>query len=429
MITPVATSQTGIAAIPSVALRAVPGETSAASSSTIDRFSSIVDLSGTGQLLSAVSATRNRLAALQVTPDDTSPEGLLVRAQSIVDVFNALRDNVTTLPTVAEVLPASVLGPSLSVTANDLASTALAAASARFAALGDIGIVLQALPASTATTAGLPILSVDRNALLAAGAADPAGTGALLDQAALGLSEQLSGFEAQVADTSVLRARLTQLGSTTALSIEQGAQSGADVGGLAVSRSLLQQLPADTVLNDIRRDLAVNGPNATVTAEAGVPPSAELLASTLAELAVENRSTAAQSLPTVGAVNPPAVATTDVNATPAIPLASNPAIPVVPVAPAANPSLAPAVVVANADAVTAERQASAATLALQNLLANPAMRAFDIFFDPAYSALIAAARLSDFVPRTPVIDSKMLEAEFPGPVVAAARVRAVEGRI
>jgi hypothetical protein len=436
MIAPIAISPAAIAAIPPVAFRLLSTGVPAASLSTVDGFSSIVDLSATGQVLSAVSATRNRLAVLQETPDDTSSEGLLAEARSFVDTVNALRSSVTSLPTVAGILPGSLPGTQLSATANNLASTALAAAGSSFAALRNIGIAVQASPSPITEGAGLPFLSLDENVLLATGAADPAGTRARLDQAALALAEQLTGFESQVASSAVFQAGLTQLGSTAALSAEQSALLDANARGVTVSSDLLQRLPADAVLNDIRLndlDLAATGVDAmTLLAEAGVTPAADLLASTLTDLAADIRSTAATNLLTTDAAGRPVAAASPPNieavtANPAVTI-PNTAAPTNTGGAAANQGPAPALPTVNADAIAAERRASAATLALQNLLANPATRAFDIFFDPAYSALIAAAHMGDFVARAPVNDPKSLAADFPGPVLPVTQVRPVEGR-
>ena len=410
---------------------------SVASSSTADGLSSVVDLSATGQVLSAVSATRNRLAVLQETADDASSEGLLVQAQSFVDTFNALRGSVTSSQTVAEILPGSVPGTQLSATANNLASTALAAAGSSFDGLSRIGIAVQASPSPIAGTAGLPFLSINQNVLLAAGAADPAGTRALLEQAALALSGQLTGFESQVANAAVVQAGLTQLGSTAALSTDQTALPGTSAAGVVVASDLLGQLPADAILNDIQLsdlDLAAPGLDATtLVAESGVTPAADLLDSALTELAAGIRSTAATNLPATEAATLPVAAALrqNIEAAPANPAVTNPN-PTAPArtgSPAANQDVAPAALVVNVDVIAAERRAAAATQALQNLLASPTMRAFDIFFDPAYSALIAASHMSDFVARAQGNDPNALPADFPGPVLPVVRVRPVEGRI
>ncbi|EKD99320.1 MAG: hypothetical protein ACD_23C00016G0005, partial [uncultured bacterium] len=54
--------------------------------------------------------------------------------------------------------------------------------------------------------------------------------------------------------------------------------------------------------------------------------------------------------------------------------------------------------------------------ALQTLLADPGLRAIKNLFDPAYSALIAASHLSDFVLPSPVLDPKALADDAIAPV-------------
>lgn len=54
------------------------------------------------------------------------------------------------------------------------------------------------------------------------------------------------------------------------------------------------------------------------------------------------------------------------------------------------------------------------------LLADPTTRAIANLFDPAYAAIIAASRLTDFVPPTHVFDPSALTGDVPGPVTPAA---------
>lgn len=61
-----------------------------------------------------------------------------------------------------------------------------------------------------------------------------------------------------------------------------------------------------------------------------------------------------------------------------------------------------------------------AALALFSLLADPTTRAIANLFDPAYAAIIAASRLTDFVPPTHVFDPSALTGDVPGPVTPAA---------
>lgn len=81
---------------------------------------------------------------------------------------------------------------------------------------------------------------------------------------------------------------------------------------------------------------------------------------------------------------------------------------------AATPVPAPATAPAAGPAETA------AALALFSLLADPTTRAIANLFDPAYAAIIAASRLTDFVPPTHVFDPSALTGDVPGPVTPAA---------
>lgn len=78
-----------------------------------------------------------------------------------------------------------------------------------------------------------------------------------------------------------------------------------------------------------------------------------------------------------------------------------------------------------ADAMAADRRASEARLALQSLLADPRTRAINNLFDPAYSALIAAFHVIDFVLPDPALNPKALAAEVPPPISRAAMARAI----
>lgn len=441
----------GIAAIPPVAFRLLTTIGSATeASSTIDRVSSLVDLSGTGQLLSAVAATESRLTVLQATPDDAEAAGVVATAQGFVETFNELQDSVAGLQSLFDLLPDTSPVAPLAPTVSDLAATALEVASANFDSLLEIGITVQAAtpPASGAT------LSIDQDVLGAASAADPAGTLAVLDQAIGELAEQLNDFEGQAASAALAQATLTQAnllqaGSTTGQAIEAAALLGlpatSPVPGAALTTDLLQALPADTVLNDIQLtdlDLAATGVDATtLLTEPDVlqgTPAADLLATIdIAELAEEILTTAAaEDLLTATTANPAATAAT-------LPAINQPATDQVPVNPLVTPTgtastvavpavdtgLASSVTDAMADALAADRRASEATLALQNLLANTADRTAAILVDPVYAALVASVRLNELVPPTPLIDPAKLAAEYPGPVMAAVRDHAVEENI
>lgn len=79
------------------------------------------------------------------------------------------------------------------------------------------------------------------------------------------------------------------------------------------------------------------------------------------------------------------------------------------------------------DAVASERSASDASLALRALVDDPGLRAIKNQSDPLYSALIAASRLSDFVPAAPAgVNLSAIAAEIPTPISPAAATRAID---
>lgn len=332
------------------------------SPATATGFSSLVDLSISGQLLSAVATTESRLSAPQATAEAT-PASAQAAAQRLVSSFNTLRDNVSGLQSLFATQPDALPAAPLSPTLNELAATTLTAASSNFDSLVAIGIQTTPSP-----TTGAPLLSIDQPLLAAATTADPAGTQAQLDQAIATLNAQLSSFEEQAANTSLAQARLAQVTSTTTATPDQSTLS-----------ELTPTTPPAT-LDELLTAAPANPPG-TATAPA------------------VNSVTEQTSAPT-GAITPTA---------------------------APFPSAAPAG--ASTDALIADRRASAATLALQNLLANSVTRSSDLQLDPVYAALIASVRLSDFVAPPPLIDPAKLAAEFPEAVSPTARVRAVEERI
>lgn len=332
------------------------------SPATATAFSSLVDLSISGQLLSAVATTESRLSAPQTTAAAT-PESVQATAERLVSSFNALQDNVAGLQslfaTTADALPAAPLSPTL----NDLAASTLSAASSNFDSLSAIGIQTTPSP-----TTGAPLLSIDQPTLDAAGTAAPAATQARIDQAIAALNAELAGFEDQAASAALAEARLSQVTATTTAGPDQN------------TLTILTPTTLSATLDDLLATTPATPPNAATGPAAGTAP--------------------------VQTAVPTAITTQ--TATPG----SNPAQPG-----------------ANTDALTADRRASAATVALQNLLANSVTRSTDLQLDPVYAALIASVRLSDFVPPAPLIDPAKLAAEFPEAVAPTARVRAVEEQI
>ena len=77
----------------------------------------------------------------------------------------------------------------------------------------------------------------------------------------------------------------------------------------------------------------------------------------------------------------------------------------------------------NLDTLVAGQSASAASIALQTLINDPALRAIaNSMFNPVYSALLAAAHQQDFITTPPVTRSSVIQAEIPAPVLQLERI-------
>lgn len=446
-------SPLGLANIPPVAFQQLT--TSTSSVTVLSAFvgseaSSIVDVSGLGQLLSAVAESRSRLEALQAS-DDTSQAGVLANAEGFVDAFNKLLEGSSSLQNLFGSLTGTLLNDQLALSLNELASAAIASGAASLASLQDIGIVLETTAASASAAPGFA-LRVDENALSAAVTSDPAGTAALLDQASQSLLTALNGFELQAASAAVTSIDLTPLGTATVPTVDLasvlGLNTTSSVAGAGIAPDLLQFLSADTVLNDVPvsdLDLAAVGLDAatllTETAARSGALNVDALNAAAPDLPLNadlTTLTAAGAL-AVGTMEEaaPTVTARAVTANPAAaPDSADPAgiaapslVPVTTTAalsPSQSPSQSPVSGLGNTEAIAAERAASAASITLQNLLANPALQAIRKHFDPAYSALIAAAHQHDFILPEALVDAKGLSlVDTPAAVLGAERVRAL----
>lgn len=211
MATSISVLPVGFTTIAPVAFPLVSASTPitvATTTATANSFSSLVDLSITGQLLSAVATTERQLSTPQTTAEAT-PESAQAAAQRLVSSFNTLQGNVSGLQSLLATQPDALPAAPLSPTLNNLAATTLTAAGSNFDSLVAIGIQTAPSP-----TTGAPLLSIDQPILDAASTADPAATQARLDQAIAALNAQLSSFEEQAASAALAQARLTQ---TTAI--------------------------------------------------------------------------------------------------------------------------------------------------------------------------------------------------------------------
>ena len=445
-----AISPLGLATIPAVAVQQINTSTStvtALSSVVGSNASSIVDLSGLGQLLSAVADSRSRLEVLQAGSDDTSQAGVLASAQGFVGAFNSLQAGSSGLQGLFDSLAGTVLNDQLALSLNEVASVAIAAGAATLASLQDIGIVLETTTASASVVPGFALL-LDENALSDAVTNDAAGTAVLLERASQALLSALSGFELQAASAVVSKIDLTVLGSATVPASDLGNVLGLNTSSSAVgadiATDLLSLLSADTVANDVllsdldlaavglgratlMSDTAVRTGSLSVdllnTAAAVNPLNAEL--TTLTESGVRAIATTEEAAPAIAAsvTTGTQAAEVDSTLTTAQQLAAltttSPAL----VSTSQASSLSGGV---NSDALAAERDLSAASIALQNLLANPALQLIRKHFDPAYSALIAASHQHDFIQPEPLVDARRLSlVDTPAAVLSTERLHAL----
>ncbi|KXB30302.1 hypothetical protein AT959_13190 [Dechloromonas denitrificans] len=422
-----------LSAVPPVVRTSLLTASSPPVQAAFDRASSIVDISDAGFLLSGVSAARERLQAEQAALADSSPASVFATAQGLVDTFNALQSNVASSQTLLTGFSDSLLVDQLALSLNQLASSAIASDSASLARLRGIGIELVA--ATPGDTVGTLSLQIDPNVLNTAIASDPAGTQALLNQASQSLLEQLTGFEQQAVSAALAQVDLTQLGGSPAqpvdLSTLLGLNTNSTAQSAAVGTDLLQALSADSVLNGVQLsdlDLAAAGlDTATILSKPAVLQGA-LTAGLLGPDA-----TAATLVRDSGIspTNPASVSATDLSATgtpppgiispldgQAVPL-GNPAALADQIG---TPGAAPVI----ADVADAERRASIAAQTLQNLLNSPLDLIQRNLVDPAYAAVIAASRMSDFIMPTPQTNPKLLVTDIPAPVLPVLQARAPE---
>lgn len=432
----------GLAGVPPVVFErlATGSEVSAAAVAALSgTSSSVVALSSTGLLLSAVASFRVDLATVQAQLSESRPTAIADAAASLVGAFNRLQGDANRLQSVTGTLADATLVSQFAQGFNDLVSTSLTIEGGSLAALQSIGFALVSTPTSTGSTLSL---NLDAAALATAISADPGRTRAVLAGAAQSLSELAADVETRLANASIALGKLTPLAVTAvpqvSLNTLLGLPEDASAQDVTVPTQLLHDLSADTVLNAIGLadlDLEAVGLDAdTLSLEDSVLRGAlanalrtsdNLPASTetpVATVSLQREEILAAAAPVT---TPPAItASAAPVAAPAITAA-----PAIPQAPAAAAGMAAFPITATAtlasDTQMAERQASEAALALQNLLANPSLRARNNAFDPAYAAMVAAAHLSDFVPPVPTNYAATLAANPIPAVSSMAAARAI----
>lgn len=423
-----ATSLSGLAAISPAAFQLLTAGSSATSASIFDSSSSIVQLSALGQVLGTGTTLENSLQALQGNAATATSASVATAAQNFVTAFNNMQQSLGDVQPLLGTLPDSALVSQFSATLNAAAASAGSGGTTGLGSLQSIGITAAAIP----NPGGLPTagLQIDQNALNAAVADNPGGTLSLLARATQPLLQQVATFEAQATSTAI---------SSTDLTVQ----------GTGVATNLLQNLSADTVLNDIQLnnlDLAALGLDANSLQSTGTALSSSLSASlattdattsttdlTGTEVLLANVPTASlataltfttdATLTTANAVASATPAATPASETPVVATtnASSSATPTVAATPAATPALTSA-----ADTLAADQAVSAAAQRLQNLLEDPVLNAINNnLFDPLYSALIAASHQSDFALPMTQIRASAIPAENPEPVFPVAQVQAI----
>ncbi|NMG74943.1 hypothetical protein [Aromatoleum diolicum] len=176
-----------------------PLATTQSSLSFLGGGSTIVELSGLGQLLSAVATFQNRLAVLQPGSTDsgigrnfgTDFGSLAAEAQSFVDTFNGLQGSVNGLSGIFGGFATSSSVTQLARDLNERIASVFDNGDSSLTTLSDLGIEFQ--PSPFPGFVGSP--SIDMTAMKAAFDADPEGSFALLARA-------VDAFEKLAADVT-----------------------------------------------------------------------------------------------------------------------------------------------------------------------------------------------------------------------------------
>ncbi len=393
-----------LTAIDPVAFQSLTSATGASAASLLDSTSSIVELSGLGQVLAASSSLESSLEALRANTANPTPGSVLAQAQNFVATFNGVEQSIGGVLPFLAVLPDNTLVAQFSQTLNAAATSSTGAGGENLSSLQAIGISV--LAASATDPAGSPArLSIDSSVLNAAAQANPQGTAALLAQATQPLLQQVATFEVQATSANGLTADLSALAS-------------------GIPTNLLQNLSADTILNDVQLsdlDLAAVGLDANTIESASAVLGTSLSASLAGLAATSSLATATQATSTARIATPVAAAL-QASLDAAV---SGPATIVTgtPTAVTTSPNAAASPAATNNDTLPAEQDAAAAQLALRNVMADAALR--NVIFDPAYSALIASSHLIDFVSPVPLTRANAIPADVPGAILPVNPARAI----
>lgn len=387
-------------------------------------------------MLSVLSSFESKLTDLQNSSADVSS-----KAAGFVDAVNLLQSNISNLRVVSDAFSNTTIVDQSFQTLNAVISSLTAPDSQTLNRLQGIGIDFQMASLPTNTSAVSFTLSIDQTVLAAAIQNDLAGTAAVLAQATQSLLDQSAGLKDKIVGTLSSLGDLSRPGLTLAqqndLSTVLGLNNGSTLPLSSVATDLLQNLPADVVLNDLELsdlDLAKVGLDASTivsddTVRRGSLAETLLSVSGAGETTVEELLLAVDNLiagdnvlttPTLVAFPTPVTSTAPTGiaaVAETTPATIALALPATNTTPVTSQGVTNTSIVANTEAVQADRSLSVAALALQNLLNNPALRAINNNrFDAAYSAIVAASHLNDFVSPSPVAGRITQYQDTPAPV-------------
>jgi len=176
--------------------------------------SSVVELSGLGQLLSSVSSFENSMSNLHpgLTTSGigqnfgTDFGSLAAESQSFVDAFNSLSNNLSRLQASSGALSGDVLATRFANALNTEATATLKNGTSTLISLAKIGIKFQ--PPSNQNMRGT--LSIDLKTLQSAFESDPASTFSLLGQVAQNFSSLAAEFSHQAGTLSATLSQFAQ---------------------------------------------------------------------------------------------------------------------------------------------------------------------------------------------------------------------------
>lgn len=177
--------------------------------------STTVQLSRTGQLLSALDMFRATLANLRPGSATsglgdnfgTDIASLAAEAQNFVDAFNTLQANLTRSPQPLGALFAEPLSAQFSRTLNGLVAAPLGGDDPALTSLAQLGISLQASPTEVGGT-----LAIDLDTLKSAFASNPAGAFAALDRAVQLFGDAAASLADRASRETVSLAAFAQFG-------------------------------------------------------------------------------------------------------------------------------------------------------------------------------------------------------------------------